>query len=116
MRGYLLDENLPGRLLSATQWPFFHAREFGASLTDMQLWLLAARNEWAIVSKDADFAERIMVTQPPPWVVHIKVGNLRLADFRDLIANRWPEVEALLPEYKLINLYHDRIEAVSDQQ
>lgn len=82
MRGYLLDENLPGRLLLTTQWPIFHARELGPSLTDSQIWILAAQREWAIVSKDSDFAERILVTTPPPWVIHLRVGNLRLAEFR----------------------------------
>lgn len=115
MRGYLLDENLPGRLLPTTQWPIFHAREFGPSLTDSQLWTIATQHELAIVSKDADFAERILVITPPPWVIHLRVGNLRLAEFKETIAHLWPQVETLLPRYKLINVYRDRIEAVSDR-
>lgn len=115
MRGYLLDENLPSRLLLTTEWPSFHVREFGLGLTDSRIWTLAAQNELAIVSKDADFAERILASTPPPWIVHLKVGNLRIVEFNDTIAHLWPQVEALLPTYKLINVYRDRIEAVSDQ-
>lgn len=113
MRGYLLDENLPDRLPLPTSQPVFHARDLGASLTDSDLWALARRERWAIVSKDADFAERIVAAGPPPWVIHLRIGNLRLAEFRAFVARVWPRVEALLPAHKLINVYRDRIEAVS---
>jgi len=114
VRGYLLDENLPDRLLPTTRWPIVHARAFGPGLTDTQLWTLAAREHWALVSKDADFAARILATGPPPWIVQIRLGNLRLAEFRTVITNLWPQVEALLPAYKLINVYREHIEAVGD--
>ena len=113
MRGYLLDENLPDRLPLPSSQPVYHARDLGASLTDSELWALAQREHWAIVSKDADFAERIVIASPPPWVIHLRIGNLRLAEFRSFVARVWPQVEALLPAHKLINVYQGRIEAVS---
>jgi predicted nuclease of predicted toxin-antitoxin system len=115
VRGYLLDENLPGRLPLPSGQPVYHARDLGARLTDSELWALAQREHWAIVSKDADFAERIVIASPPPWVIHLRFGNLRLAEFRSFVARAWPQVEALLPAHKLINVYQDRIEAVSGE-
>jgi len=115
MRGYLLDENLPDRVLPATRWPIVHARGLGPGLTDSQLWAWAAREHSAIVSKDADFAARILATAPPPWIVHLRIGNVRLAEFRTVIAHLWPQVEALLPAYELIDVYRERIEAVADR-
>ena len=50
-----------------------------------------------IVSKDADFADRAMAATPPPWVVHLRFGNLRRAAFEALLASAWPRVESLLP-------------------
>lgn len=51
---------------------------------------------------------------PPPWIVHLRLGNLRVAEFRAFLARTWPMVEALLPAHKLINVYLDRLEAVAD--
>ena len=58
------------------------------------------------------FSDRILVSQPPPWVVHLRIGNLRRADFHAFLARVWPQIEALLPAHKLVNVYLDRIEAV----
>jgi predicted nuclease of predicted toxin-antitoxin system len=114
MRGYLLDENLPDHLLTIATQPIHHVREFGQGLSDSALWEMAKREQWVIVSKDADFAERIMVEAPPPWIIHIKLGNLRLSEFRAFIVHVWPQVEALLPNHKLISIYHNAIEAIAD--
>lgn len=65
-----------------------------------------------LVTKDADFSERIVVSEPPPWDVHLRFGNLRRRDFHSFLARVWPHVEELLPEHKLINVFSDRIEAV----
>ncbi|HEX5502483.1 MAG TPA: DUF5615 family PIN-like protein [Thermomicrobiales bacterium] len=111
-----MDENLPDRLIPPTSRPVHHARELGTSLTDSALWAAARREHWAIVSKDADFAARIAATNPPPWVVHLRIGNLRLAEFAAFVVQIWPQVEAMLPAHKLVNVYRDRIEAMSDSQ
>lgn len=115
MRDYLLDENLPGRLPLPSSQPIYHARELGQRLTDSSLWTLAQQEHWVIVSKDADFAERILITSPPPWVIHLRIGNLHLAEFQAFVLHVWPQIEALLPAHKLINVYRDRIEAVSER-
>ena len=80
--------------------------------TDTQVWEFARRRELVIVSKDADFSERIILRTPPPWVVHLRFGNLRRRDYHALLARVWPQVEALLKTYKLVNVYADRVEGV----
>lgn len=115
MRGYLLDENLPDRLPISSTYPIYHVRALGMCQTDSDLWAVARREHWVIVSKDADFAERVMMVSPPPWVVHLRIGNLRLAEFRAFVGRVWPRVEGLLPANKLINVYHDHIEAIGEQ-
>jgi predicted nuclease of predicted toxin-antitoxin system len=114
LRGYLLDENLPQHLTLQANAPLISWKDVGAAPTDSDLWDYARKHRLVIVSKDADFSNRITQTQPPPWVVHIRVGNLRFKDFHALIAKAWPEVENLLPSHKLIRVYRDRIEAVRD--
>ena len=112
MKGLLLDENVPNRLTIATALPIVHCRDLGMRVLDSDLWEYARLNEYVIVSKDVDFSNRIMLTDPPPWVVHLRIGNLRRREFHAFLTRVWPQIEALLPQHKLINVYHDRIESV----
>jgi predicted nuclease of predicted toxin-antitoxin system len=55
-----------------------------------------------------------MQDTPPPWIVHLRFGNLRSNDYHALLAKVWPNTEALLPAHKLICVYRDRIESFRD--
>ena len=114
LKGFLFDENLPAKVLFTPGWPVVHARDVGVSASDTALWTYARQKELAIVSKDADFSHRIMIGAPPPWVVHLRIGNMQRRDFHSALARMWPAIELLLPEHKLVNVYLDRIEAVKD--
>ncbi len=78
MSTFLIDENLP---VKTNLWngPDF---EFVASLfqseLDNSIWEYARANHLTIVTKDSDFSYRILTSDPPPRVIHIKFGNLRL--------------------------------------
>lgn len=113
MKGFLLDENLPARLIFTPCLPISHALDHGFNLSDSELWSIAKEEKWVIVTKDADFSDRILVSSPPPWIVHLRFGNLRRSDFHRFLASVWPKVETLLPQHKLICVYADRIEAFS---
>lgn len=113
MNGFLLDENLPARLTFTPSLPVTHAHEHGSNPTDSQLWQIAAANDLVIVTKDTDFSDRILVSAPPPRIVHLRFGNLRRKDFHQFLAAAWPRIEALLPASKLVCVYSDRIEAFS---
>lgn len=65
-----------------------------------------------IVSKDADFSDRIITQSPPPRVVHLRFGNLGRNDFHALLARIWPRIETLLKSHKLVNVFADRIEGI----
>ena len=114
MTGFLFDENLPRTLAFTPSLPVIHSTALGSSLSDAALWDHARANALVIVSKDADFSDRIMLSTPPPWVVHLRFGNLRLKEFHALLAKVWPQVEALLPAHKLVTVHADRIESVRD--
>lgn len=114
MKGFLFDENIPIPLRRVPSLPVVHATTLGPSLTDRELWNHAERNALVIVSKDADFADRVMAATPPPWVVQLRFGNVRRAAFESLLARAWPGVESLLPAHKLIRVFADRIESVRE--
>jgi predicted nuclease of predicted toxin-antitoxin system len=112
MKGFFFDENLPSRLRFMPGLPVVSASELGPNPTDTQVWEFARQRELVIVSKDADFSDRIIVQSPPPWVVHLRFGNLRRRDFHALLARLWPQVESFLKTHKLVNVYSDRVEGV----
>lgn len=112
MKGYLIDENLPTRIAVPTSLPLKNVREFGSRLTDSAIWKYALDNELVIVSRDADFSARIILQNPPPWVVHLRFGNLRLSQFKAVIERVWPQIEAALKTKKLIHVFRDRIEGI----
>ena len=113
MKGYLFDQNLPARLTFSPALPVTASASFGPNPTDTVLWDHAKRESLAIVTKDADFSGRIIVETPPPWVVHLRFGNLRRREYHAYLARVWPQVEALLKTHKLVNVHHDRVEGVS---
>jgi predicted nuclease of predicted toxin-antitoxin system len=112
MNVFLFDENLPSRLRFKPSLPVVKGTELGASPTDTQVWEFARQRQLVIVSKDADFSERIILATPPPWIVHLRFGNLRRNDFHVLLARVWPQVETLLKTHKLVNVHADRVEGV----
>jgi predicted nuclease of predicted toxin-antitoxin system len=111
VKGFLLDENLPGGLTFTPSLPVSHALDLGANPTDSELWFHAKSRQLVIVTKDADFSDRVLVSTPPPWIVHLRFGNMRRKEFHRFLAAVWPQVESLLPANKLVCVYADRIEA-----
>jgi len=112
MKGFLFDENLPQRLQFSPSLPVILIGEVGSSPTDSEVWEFARKRELVIVSKDADFSDRIIIRPPPPWVVHLRFGNFRKKDFHALLSRVWPRVETLLKSHKLVNVYSDRLEGI----
>jgi predicted nuclease of predicted toxin-antitoxin system len=112
MKGFLFDENLPARLRFSPKLPVISASIIATQASDSQIWDFARERELVIVSKDADFSDRIITRTPPPWVVHLRFGNLRRNEFHSLLARIWPQVEVLLKTHKLVNVYFDRLEGI----
>jgi predicted nuclease of predicted toxin-antitoxin system len=112
MKGYLFDENLPNRIPVLAVLPIRTVKDVGSSPSDTAVWEYARANELIIVSKDADFSARIVVQQPPPWVVHLRFGNLRLKEFQSVLARLWPQIETALKTNKLVHVYRDRVEGI----
>ena len=112
MKGFIFDENLPINVQFTPSLPVVHVTDLGKSLSDAEIWDYAKGNDFVIVTKDADFSDRIIISSPPPRVVHLRFGNMRKKDFHAFLKSVWPQIEALLPDHKLINVYFDKIESV----
>ncbi len=112
MKGFLFDENSPARLRFLPRLPIVPASKIGHNPSDSQIWEFARKHDLVIVSKDADFSDRIITNSPPPRVVHLRFGNLRKSEFHALLVRVWPQIETLLKSHKLVNVYAERLEAI----
>ena len=87
-----------------------HATDFGARPTDLELWCIARANNLTILTRDADFFDRIMLEGPPPKVIRVRLGNLRRADLEKIFSERWPDIEKFLSEADFIVIHSTAIE------
>ncbi len=112
MPKYLIDVNLPYRFSLWRGEDFLHQRDIDDEWTDQQIWDHAREHSLTIVSKDADFSNYIINRDPPPRVIHIRIGNISMRDFFTLMTAVWSDVCELSDSHKLVNVFRDRIEGI----
>jgi len=112
MARYLIDVNLPRYFSLWSSEEYEHVINTNDEMKDIEIWRYAMEHDLIIVSKDADFSDLILLHDPPPRVVHIKLGNMKIREFHQNISKIWDEVCLLSKEYKLIRVYRDRIECI----
>ena len=113
MRKYLIDVNLPYHCSLWNSPEFIHQKDLDDEWLDSQIWDYARANQLAIVTRDADFSIRISTTQPPPRVIHFRLGNVKASELFEILYKNWPNISELSNEYKLVTVYPDRIEVLS---
>jgi predicted nuclease of predicted toxin-antitoxin system len=110
MNGFLFDENLPSKIQFTPSLPIIHASALGKSPSDTEIWQYAKDKNLVIVTKDADFSDRLMLDTSPPKVIHLRFGNMRKREFHEFLARIWPQIEVLIINHKLINVYREQME------
>jgi predicted nuclease of predicted toxin-antitoxin system len=110
---FLIDANLPNRFALWRDPDFELVAEHDDSWPDSTVWAYARSNDLTIVTKDADFSDRMMSCSPPPRVIHLRVGNMRLAELRAFLTRAWPQLATLSREHKLLIVHDAHIECVS---
>lgn len=113
MPRFLIDVNLPRYFSLWNNTDYLHQLEINESWTDTPIWQYAKEQDLTIISKDADFSNRIVLKNPPPKVIHIRYGNMKMRDFFLLTTQVWYQVLELNKTFKLVNVFNDRIEGVN---
>lgn len=112
MPEFIINANLPSRIPIWNNTKFVDVLSINPLWDDDEIWEYAKEKELTIITKDKDFAVKQILYGPPPKVVHIKFGNLRLKEFIATIEIAWPVIQNLIKEYSIINIYKDRIETI----
>lgn len=109
----LIDENLPIALGKGLGMEILYATEIGSRLSDIQLWDEAIKGNRVLVTKDADFFDRLALYGSPPKIIWVRFGNMRRKTMESLFASQWPKISQLLEINELVELFADRIEGIS---
>src|SRR6187402_1826034 len=112
MARFAIDVNLPYYFSVWDGAEFVHIRDLGDEWTDSQVWNHAKQQDLTIVTKDTDFSDRVLLANPPPRVIHIRLGNMNMREFHRAIASRWEAICDLSRQCKLVRVFEDRIEGI----
>ena len=98
----LLDQNLSPRIVDRIRVDYpgtVHVRDVELSTSlDSTVWQFAKTNGYAILTKDADFHQRILVFGHPPKVIWIRRGNCSTATVVDLLLRHCDRITAFLED------------------
>ena len=112
MARFLIDVNLP-YYFSLWRGPEYrHLRDLSDAWSDTQVWAYAKEHDLVIVSKDADFTARALLGGPPPRVIHIRFGNLKMREFHEAISKLWPAVCELSDRCRIVHVFEDHIQGI----
>lgn len=113
MQKFLIDENLPYYFDLWNNENFVHVHDLHDISTDEDIWQYSKENNLVIVTKDADFSNKILYKNPPPRVVHLKIGNFKIKELYTFLNRIWPVIIEELKNNKLVNVFPDRIESLT---
>ncbi len=112
MEGYIVDANLPYYFSLWRGDAYQHVIDINPEMKDSEIWDYAQNNNLTIITKDADFSDLILFNDPPPKVIHIRLGNMKMKAFHKAIDAIWSEVLIMSKNYKLVRVYQDQIEGI----
>ena len=69
---FLIDVNLPKKFTFWSGENFLHVYDLNDEWSDSKIWEYARLRNLSIITKDADFSDRIIISSPPPKVIHFK--------------------------------------------
>jgi predicted nuclease of predicted toxin-antitoxin system len=81
---YLVDVNLPYYFSIWNNPEYVHQLDIERTAKDSNIWSYAKSEEMTIITKDSDFSNRILVSTPPPRIIHFRTGNISMKAFTRL--------------------------------
>lgn len=99
---FLVDVNLPKQFSFFNSPNFIHVTDINPTMSDTDIWDLAYRNNYVILTKDADFYTRVLIAEEKPKIVYFQLGNQTLKGLHSYFRKYWKKIIQLLPTSHLI--------------
>jgi predicted nuclease of predicted toxin-antitoxin system len=112
MASFIIDANLPYYFSLWNTPEFIHVKDINDEWTDEQIWTYAKTNNLTIITKDSDFSNKIIFNNPPPRVIPLRFGNMKMKPFFETITKLWDDIIEINKDHKLVNVFIDRIEGI----
>lgn len=113
MANFLINVNLPYYFSLWNNENYIHQNDINDEAKDSEIWNYAKERQLTIVSKDCDFSTRILLNEPPPKVILVKLGNLKMKQFYRLFLPVWKDVLELNKNHELVKIFHNRLEGIN---
>ena len=110
---FLIDVNLPYRFSLWHSPEYIHQNDINDVWKDNEIWNYAKEKNLTIITKDADFSARIIFTDPPPRIIHLRIGYMKMKEFHQFLNHIWSDILKISEECKLVTVFVDRIEGVN---
>nr|VFK26959.1 MAG: Predicted nuclease, contains PIN domain, potential toxin-antitoxin system component [Candidatus Kentron sp. MB]VFK31218.1 MAG: Predicted nuclease, contains PIN domain, potential toxin-antitoxin system component [Candidatus Kentron sp. MB]VFK75396.1 MAG: Predicted nuclease, contains PIN domain, potential toxin-antitoxin system component [Candidatus Kentron sp. MB] len=98
----LLDWNISRRIVSELQGVYPGSSQVAllglASTSDSAIWRFARKNDFVIVTKDADFAEISLIWGSPSRVIWIRLGNVGNKNILSTLLENRSRISALFEQ------------------
>jgi len=98
----LFDENLSFKLRAKMQDAFpgsKHVRNLGLEqVDDIEIWEFSKRENFVIVTKDADFNDLSVIMGYPPHIVWLRTGNTRVRQIENTLRAYQDRIEKVVSE------------------
>ncbi len=98
----LFDQNLSPRLVEILSDIFpksVHVSVVNLSKAqDKDIWEYAAKNKFAIVTKDVDFSELSLIFSSPPKTILIKRGNCSTKDIEEIMRENFKSIDNFIKD------------------
>jgi len=99
---YLVDVNLPKHFRFFNSDNFIHVVDIDPLMTDLKIWQFALENNFVILTKDADFYHKFILSSRSPKTVYFQLGNMTLKELHEYFSLNWEKIIECLTTGNLI--------------
>lgn len=110
---FFVDINLPASFVYFAQDNFLFIKDISDTLPDTEVWKIAVKNNYTILTRDKDFYYRaIQSSGKAPKIVLFRLGNIKNKELYIYFQHHWPDIKNLLQQHRLIVLWPGEIQII----
>ncbi|HEU4497355.1 MAG TPA: DUF5615 family PIN-like protein [Flavobacterium sp.] len=110
---YLVDVNLPKYFSFFNEGSYIFVSDINLTMPDSEIWNYALQNDLVILTKDADFYNRFLISENAPKVIYFQLGNFSLKQLFLYFEANWEKIKNAIPVSRFIIARENNIECIS---